>query len=157
MGILKAGFARVDITPPIGTGLVGYYRVRVSLGILDPLLATAVAVSDGENTAVMMSLDLIGIDQETIDCIRDGVAEKCGVKREEVFVACTHTHLAHGVTHVRKDDVENMEQVRLVVNKSIGVAQMAIADLKDAEDFINLGASRLGTSRIVKAVKVMEN
>ncbi len=28
-----------------------------------------------------------------------------------------------------------------------------IADLKDAEDFISLGASRLGTSRIVKAVK----
>ena len=28
--------------------------------------------------------------------------------------------------------------------------------LKDAEDFINLGASRLGTSRIVKAVKAME-
>lgn len=28
-----------------------------------------------------------------------------------------------------------------------------IADLKDAEDFIQLGASRLGTSRIVKAVK----
>ena len=31
-----------------------------------------------------------------------------------------------------------------------------IAGLKDAEDFINLGASRLGTSRIVKAVKAME-
>lgn len=31
-----------------------------------------------------------------------------------------------------------------------------IADLKDAEDFIALGASRLGTSRIVKAVKAME-
>ena len=31
-----------------------------------------------------------------------------------------------------------------------------IADLKDAEDFISLGASRLGTSRIVKAVKAME-
>ena len=32
-----------------------------------------------------------------------------------------------------------------------------IADLKDAEDFINLGASRLGTSRVVKAVKAQEN
>ena len=32
-----------------------------------------------------------------------------------------------------------------------------IAGLKDAEDFIALGASRLGTSRIVKAVKAMEN
>ena len=31
-----------------------------------------------------------------------------------------------------------------------------IADLKDAEDFISLGASRLGTSRIVRAVKAME-
>ena len=31
-----------------------------------------------------------------------------------------------------------------------------ISDLKDAEDFINLGASRLGTSRVVKAVKAME-
>ena len=31
-----------------------------------------------------------------------------------------------------------------------------IADLQDAEDFLKLGASRLGTSRIVKAVKTME-
>ena len=31
-----------------------------------------------------------------------------------------------------------------------------IADLQDAEDFLKLGASRLGTSRIVKAVKAME-
>ena len=30
-----------------------------------------------------------------------------------------------------------------------------IADLKDAEDFLNLGASRLGTSRVVKAVKAL--
>ena len=31
-----------------------------------------------------------------------------------------------------------------------------IANLQDAEDFLNLGAHRLGTSRIVKAVKAME-
>ena len=31
-----------------------------------------------------------------------------------------------------------------------------IADLMDAEDFVALGADRLGTSRIVKAVKAME-
>jgi len=32
-----------------------------------------------------------------------------------------------------------------------------IANLQDAEDFLALGASRLGTSRIVKAVKALEN
>lgn len=31
-----------------------------------------------------------------------------------------------------------------------------IADLRDAEEFIRLGASRLGTSRVVKAIKVLE-
>ena len=34
-------------------------------------------------------------------------------------------------------------------------ASGGIADLQDAEDFIALGASRLGTSRIVKAVKAL--
>jgi len=34
-------------------------------------------------------------------------------------------------------------------------ASGGIADLKDAEDFIALGAQRLGTSRIVKAVKAL--
>ena len=31
-----------------------------------------------------------------------------------------------------------------------------IGDLQDAEDFLALGADRLGTSRVVKAVKQME-
>ena len=35
-------------------------------------------------------------------------------------------------------------------------AAVGIADLDDAKDFIALGADRLGTSRIVKAVKAME-
>ena len=35
-------------------------------------------------------------------------------------------------------------------------ASGGISSIQDAEDFINLGASRLGTSRIIKAVKGME-
>ena len=36
------------------------------------------------------------------------------------------------------------------------IAAGGIADLNDARDFVALGADRLGTSRIVKAVKAME-
>ena len=32
-----------------------------------------------------------------------------------------------------------------------------ISSIEDAEDFINLGADRLGTSRIVKLAKALEN
>lgn len=43
------------------------------------------------------------------------------------------------------------------VGKDVKIkAAGGIANLKDAEDFIRLGASRLGTSRVVKAVKAAE-
>ena len=44
------------------------------------------------------------------------------------------------------------------VDKNVKIkAAGGISTLKDAEDFINLGASRLGTSRIVKIVKENKN
>ena len=51
------------------------------------------------------------------------------------------------------------EDVALMVKHCKGKlvkASGGIADLKDAEDYLALGADRLGTSRIVKAVKAME-
>ncbi len=52
------------------------------------------------------------------------------------------------------DDVELM--VKNVSADTLVKAAGGIADLNDAERFINIGASRLGTSRVVKAVKAME-
>ena len=35
MNALKAGFGRVNITPPLGVGLMGYFHERISDGVLD--------------------------------------------------------------------------------------------------------------------------
>ena len=44
------------------------------------------------------------------------------------------------------------------VGKGVKIkAAGGISSIKDAEDFISLGADRLGTSRIVKIVKMQEN
>ena len=46
---------------------------------------------------------------------------------------------------------------RHITNGKLIKAAGGIANLDDAQEFIELGASRLGTSRVVKAVKAMEN
>ncbi len=135
MGNIKAGFARLDITPPLGTRLVGYYRVRHADGILDPLLATAVAVSDGESTAVIISMDVIGMNQNSVDRIRRGVEEQHGIPYESVFVCCTHTHLGPAMSD--SHDGLDPAYVDGTVQRVIGVAKMALNDMKDAELYVN--------------------
>ena len=52
-GEFKAGFARVDITPPLGSFMPGYYQVRRAKEVLDPLQINMVAFSDGKTTALV--------------------------------------------------------------------------------------------------------
>ena len=146
MGNLKAGFARVDITPALGTRVVGYYRVRLAEGILDPLLATAVAVNDGENTAIIMSIDNLGINQVTTDLIRRGVEKKWGIPYEAVFICCTHTHLGPAISTTREGRDPNY--VDSAIEKIIGVAKMAIDDMKDAEMYVNSGNTPISISYV---------
>ena len=91
--MLQAGFARFDITPPLGTYMAGYYHERQADGILDPLLATCVAFRDAEgSTALVFSLDNLQIRQTVSDGLRATVAKMTGVSEEAIFLACTHIH-----------------------------------------------------------------
>ena len=47
-GEFKAGFARVDITPPLGSFMPGYYVDRRAKQVLDPLQINCEAFSDGK-------------------------------------------------------------------------------------------------------------
>ena len=63
---LKAGFAKVDITPPLAVCMAGYFHRREAEGILDPLYASAIAVSDAKDDIkwILISCDLIGLGSE---------------------------------------------------------------------------------------------
>ena len=68
---MKAGFGRLDMTPPLGTPLAGYYSQRLANGVLDPLSLNALALSDGESTAVMITADMLGIRRTYSEEIRE--------------------------------------------------------------------------------------
>ena len=131
--MLKAGFGRIDITPPLGVSVQGYYEKRLADGILDPLYATAVAFDDGERKAVVISVDVIGFHQMLMDRVRTMIAEDIGTVKEAVFICCTHTHLAPGITAgltgiVNEEYVENS-----FIWKLRDAAILAVQDLAPAK------------------------
>jgi len=128
---MKAGFCRLEITPPFGARLSGYFHERLADGIIDPLQANAIAFTDGERTAAVVCLDIIGINQENMDIIRHRAAEKNGLDYEAVFVACTHTHTGPEINKGRLFEIDPAYNEYLF-NRISDAISLAIRDMKEA-------------------------
>jgi len=90
---LKAGVAKVDITPPIGVTMAGYGgRDHPAEGVMAPLYAYAIALEQGDEACAIVVGDLIGIPREVSDAIRSRVGELCDLPPERVMPCATHTH-----------------------------------------------------------------
>jgi len=132
MSIFKAGFSRVDITPPLGIEIAGYFVERRAEGVLDNLEVNCTAVSDGENTAVIMSADLLYLLTPLAKRVREKVAADNNIPVEAVYISCTHTH-----TGPKLDVME--EYNNFLASRCSDAAKLAIADMKDAK--VSIGRS----------------
>ena len=90
--MLKAGFARVDMTPPLGTPLAGYYEARYADGLLDPLYLNALALSDGEGTIVVITADVLMVRMDVCDMLRAMIEERTGVPADHILINSLHPH-----------------------------------------------------------------
>ena len=90
--MLQAGFARVDITPPFGNDLSGYYERRLADGTLDPLYLNAVALTVGEDTLLLMAADYIGITMVHSAKIREMICKRTGLPTDRIMIAALHQH-----------------------------------------------------------------
>ncbi len=85
---LKAGAAETIITPPMGAPTLG--TIQRSTGVHDDLYARALVLNDGKQRVAILSLDLIGMDFELSDEIRDAIHARTGIAT--TLVHCTHNH-----------------------------------------------------------------
>ena len=90
--MLQVGVASVDITPPLGTEILGYFSRRVAEDIHDPLEAVAMVVDDGQQQVAVMVLDLCILKREDIDIARTRAAELTGIPGQNMCISCTHIH-----------------------------------------------------------------
>ena len=82
-----AGYARADITPDFSVPL----DADMSTGVGDKIYVTVIAISDGENKALLISGDFKYSDGSVLSRTRIA-AEKHGVPQENVLLSATHDH-----------------------------------------------------------------
>ena len=136
-----AGYAKTDITPPLGVFMPGYYKERFAKEILDPLEAVCVAFSDGKTRAVVMQLDTEAVSDYVADGMRDAVVKATGLDRDAIIIHASHTHdgghLAMkqkmGASSIGRGENEISEIYRkMAITRVADAAVNALADLKPA-------------------------
>ena len=94
---MKIGIASVDTTPPVGTYLGGFARMRDSVGVRDALEVTAVWLEAGLPLVVLCA-DLVFIHGSLAAQVRERARRQFGADLE-VLVACSHSHATPYGTH----------------------------------------------------------
>ncbi len=135
--MLQAGFARVDVTPPLGTPISGYFYERLADGVLDPIQLNALAYGNGTDTAIIIACDLIGMVLGKSNEMREAIAARTGVPADHVMLCCLHQHTSVRISEPSKvkdySSFDDPTYMGVLTRKFADVAQMAIADMSETE------------------------
>ena len=146
---LRAGAARIDVTPAQPVTLAGYgSRTGLSQGVHDPISARALAFEQDGARLVLVSLDSLGFYNQTAEPLRQAILEACGLKPSELFLCAIHTHSAPTLTldsdHGPAPNVEYTWALRV---KLAAVVRTALDHLAPVQIGFGAGASPVGVNR----------
>ncbi len=120
MGKLKAGASHIDITPDLPVSLGGVFLSYETDRVIDALLASSLSVTDGDNTTIIISVDMSLVTEETSKEIRDRINQKTGVDQKHIIVCATHNHSGpFTLIHTVFRSKQQLEKDRLVIDKII--------------------------------------
>ena len=90
---LSAGAAQCVISPRQPMYLTGYPKFeRISTGIHDPLLASALYLSDGLTSLLFIAVDLLMLSHETVQRCRADIQRTTGIPAGNILISASHTH-----------------------------------------------------------------
>ena len=130
---IKVGFSRVNVNPPLGIYISGYYKERFAERILDDMEINAIAVNKGDKTIVMLSVDVISFPSAYIRPLKDKIAEEVGIPTESIFIHATHTHTGPRVGFEEYLSEQEEDYNKMMSRKLKDAVVMAIEDLKPAK------------------------
>ncbi len=92
--LFKAGAASANITPPLGSSIIGGFRPIPATHIHDDLFARCIVLDDGSTKIVIVIADILGIPREIADSAKRQITKHTGIPASHVLLAATHTHSA---------------------------------------------------------------
>jgi hypothetical protein len=90
----RAGAATSNITPPLGSGIVGGFLPFPATDVHDELHARCLVLDDGKTMLAFVVCDLLGMHRSVSTEARKLIQEATGIPPERVMISCTHTHSA---------------------------------------------------------------
>ncbi len=135
MNKLNAGFATVNINPPIGMPIGGYYVPRFAKGILDDIEASALVLNVGGENTVIISVDHCGLDMSMVDPILEIIEKETGIAKNSIFLTATHTHTGPLSDAMKFFDVDGelvSKYKEFLISRVLDAVKLAIADIKPA-------------------------
>ena len=155
-GILRAGVARTDITPPEDCFLEGFAgRDHSAEGIHDPLKVTALALSRNNRRAVFVSMDILDLPDALIDRIWEKAEHHYHLEPRELLLNASHTH-AGPMTWSRvpnpsctdpKQAHPDERYIHRLVENIVTAIGMALGDLRPAHAYWGSGETQIGICR----------
>lgn len=153
----QAGTSKVAITPRESMWMSGYAaRTKPSEGAVHDLWAKALAIRapDGRK-ALLITLDVVGIDRDLSNRIRDALKQRHGLDRDRIVLSCSHTHCGPVIrtnllTMYRLDDAQRRkiaEYAKRLEQAVVDVAGEAIGHLADARLAWSVGRSDFAVNR----------
>lgn len=117
----RVGVASVDITPPLGIPMAGYYHARGADGVLDPLFSKAIVIESGGERAALVTLDIISVTRAITDQARAAIEAATGIKGDLVMISATHAHTGPELANRGKRSSSMGGQSQLAVDYTEGL------------------------------------
>jgi hypothetical protein len=148
-GGLKAGVAKIDITPEKPVMLSGYAsRKNLSTGVHDPLSARAVAFEVGGKRLVLVATDIIGFYDGTADYMRKAILAEFNLQPSELFLTAIHTHAAPSPAINReRGHANNVEYTEALKGKYLEVIRKALGSMEPVKLGVGVGSCPVGSNR----------
>ncbi len=90
--VFRAGAAVGDITPELGSILIGGFSPTPAKHVHDPLLVRGLVLDDGASRLALVVCDNIGLPLEVCDEAKRLIQERTALPTERVMILSTHTH-----------------------------------------------------------------